>query len=291
MSPARRRDAVAHLVKKFKVSERRACVLVGQHRSTQRYGAVPADFELKLVERMTQLADEHKRWGYRRVHAVLVDEGWPVNVKRVERLWRAERLQVPPRRSKSSGQKAIGDDTYAAWNLPALYPNHIWSYDFLSARSNDGRQLRVLNVIDECTRECLGSYVARRIGATQVTRVLDKLFAQHGKPKFIRADNGREFIADLVKDWLADQGVMPIFIAKAKPQQNCYIERFNGTMRDECLNGELFHSVLEARVVIEEFLELYNTRRPHRGLGMKTPAAYGKMMRNALADDGCEGAE
>jgi putative transposase len=240
---------------------------------------------------MTEIATDHPRWGYRMVHAALAEEGWQVNRKKVERLWRAEGLQVPPQRSKSSGQKAVGDAAGAAKNLPALYPNHVWSYDFVSDRTIDGGQLRILNVIDECTREALGSHVGRHIGAHQVTRFLAKLFDQHGRPRYIRADNGREFIADHVRDWLGDRGVTPVHIEKGKPQQNCYIERFNGTMRNELLNGETLHSVLEARVVVDEFLELYNTRRPHRGLGMKTPAAYGKMLRNAMDNDSCEGGE
>lgn len=169
--------------------------------------------------------------------------------------------------------------------LPAVRPNHVWSYDFVSARTVDGGSLRILNVIDENTRVALGSHVARSIGAVEVTRHLERLFDQHGKPAFIRADNGREFIADTVQEWLAAQQVRPVYVAKASPQQNCYIERFNGSMRRELLNGEQFHSVLEAKVVIDDWLVLYNTRRAHRGLGGKTPAAYAKMARSQHADD------
>lgn len=276
---------MAHLERKFEVSERRACRLVGQHRSTNRYAAAPVDFERKLVARMTKLAERHPRWGYRMVHALLVEEGWPVNKKRIERLWRQEGLQVPPARLKVSGGKAIGDDANSAWMLPAVRPNHVWSYDFVAARTDDGGSLRILNVIDENTRVALGSHVARSIGAVEVTRHLERLFDRHGKPAFIRADNGREFIADTVQQWLAGQQVRPVYVAKASPQQNCYIERFNGSMRRELLNGELFHSVLEAKVVIEEWLVLYNTRRAHRGLGGRTPAAYAKMARSQQADD------
>lgn len=267
------------------MSERRACRLVGQNRSTNRYEAVPVDFERKLVARMTKLAEQHPRWGYRMIHALLVEEGWPVNKKRIERLWRQEGLQVPPQRLKASGQKAIGEATNSAWMLPALHHNHVWSYDFVSARTTDGGALRILNVIDEYTRESLGSRVARSIGARDVTTHLEKLFAKHGKPTFIRADNGREFIADLVQEWLGQQQVRPAFIEKASPQQNCFIERFNGSMRRELLNGELFHSVLEAKVVVEQWNELYNTRRPHRGLAGQTPAAYAKMARSRRRDD------
>ncbi len=276
-------------MKKFKVSERRACKVVGQHRSSNRYVPTAPDFEHKLVARMTALAEQHPRWGYRMVHGLLVEEGWGVNLKRVHRLWRQEGLQVPPQRLKASGQKAIGDASKSAANLPAVYRNHVWSYDFMSARTVDGGALRILNVLDEHTREAFGSKVARSIGSESVRKHLEKLFAVHGRPKYLRADNGREFISDTLKTWLLKQGVTPIFIEKASPTQNCYIERFNGSMRRELLNGELFHSVLEAKVVIEEWLLLYNTRRPHRGLGGKTPASYAKMCRSHLDDDSCGG--
>jgi putative transposase len=238
---------------------------------------------------MTKLAEQHPRWGYRMIHGLLVAEGWPVNRKRIERLWRQEGLQVPPQRLKASGQKAIGEQANSAWMLPALYRNHVWSYDFVTARTVDGGALRILNVLDEHPRLALPSRVARSIGGRDVIKHLDKLFTSRGKPKFLRADNGREFIADVVQQWLLEQGVQPIFIEKASPQQNCYIERFNGSMRRELLNGELFHTVLEAKVVIDDWIELYNTRRSHRGLGGMTPAAYDKMARSRMNDDGCEG--
>ena len=190
---------------------------------------------------------------------------------------------MPPQRLKASGQKAIGEAGNSAWGLPALHRNHVWPYDFVSCRTVDGGGLRILNVIDEHTREALGSRVARSIGARDVITHLDKLFTQHGRPKFMRADNGREFIADMVQAWLAEQQVYTAFIEKASPQQNCYIEGFNGSIRREPLNAEMFHSVLEAKVVVEEWLELYNTRRPHLGLGGRTPAAYAKMSRDCCS--------
>lgn len=275
---------MAHLRKKFKVSERRACVVVGQHRSTNRYEPVPGDLQTRLVEAMTKLAEQHPRWGYRMVHGLLVEQGWVVNKKRIERLWRQEGLHVPPQRLKDSGQKAVGTALFSAQSLPAVSINHVWSYDFMSARLVDGSALRLLNVLDEHTREALGTKVARSIGATSVQAHLEVLFARHGKPKYLRADNGREFISGPLQQWLVAQGVTPIFIEKASPQQNCYIERFNGSMRRELLNGELFHSVLEAKVVIEQWLELYNTRRPHRGLGGQTPSAYAKMCRTKASE-------
>jgi putative transposase len=275
VSPARRRDAVRFLVKRRRsVSERRACQLVGQHRSTQRYQRVPAEYELRLVARMNELAARHPRYGYRRIWALLRQEGWRVNRKRIERLWRLEGHRVPPRRSQTSGKRAQGTAEQSIWNMPAQRPNHVWSYDFMGSRTRDGASLRILNVVDEYTRLALGCRVARSIGAGEVIKELERLFEQHGRPEVLRSDNGREFVADSLGAWLAEQGVKTAFIEKGSPQQNAFVERFNGTMRDELLNGEEFDNLLEARVVIGNWLAEYNTLRPHRGLGMLTPAAY-----------------
>lgn len=269
------------LMRKHSVSERRACRLVGQHRSSNRYVPTPSDFEDKLVARMHALAGEHPKWGYRMIHGLLVEEGWPVNKKRIERLWRREGLQVPPARVRSSGQKARGDDGNSIWALPAEYRNHIWSYDFIKRRTSDGRPVRVLNVVDEFTRLAVGSFAARSIGAAKVQRHLEKVFAAHGKPTLIRADNGREFIADSLLDWLGEQEVRGVFIAKASPWQNGYTERFNGTMERELFGHEVYHSVLEVQHVVDEWLVKYNTVRPHRSLRGQTPAAYAKMLKEA----------
>ena len=273
VSPARRRDAVRYLMRRHPISERRACKLVSQHRSTQRYRAPEPEFELRLVERMNELAVRHPRYGYRRVWALLRGEGFEVNKKRVERLWRREGHKVPPQR-RSRQKKNLGDRMNAPWNLAASRPNQIWSYDFVAARSVDGRPLRILNTVDEYTRRCLGFHVARSIGATDVARELKRLIDLHGPPEILRSDNGREFTAETVELFLRDYGVRQAFIERGMPQQNAFVERFNGTMRDEVLNGELLNSVLEARVVIGRFVEEYNTVRPHRGLGMKTPNAF-----------------
>jgi transposase InsO family protein len=273
---------VVHLQRRFRVSQRRACRLVGQVRSTQRYAAVPGDFESRLVAAMGKHAQAHPRFGYRRVHALLVSDGWVVNRKRVERLWGLHQMAVPPRRAKASGAKAFGDSANSAWALPAVRPGHVWSYDFVAVRAANGAPLRVLNVVDEFTRECVGFHVAPSIGAADVVKVLDRLFAQHGRPAMLRSDNGREFIADTVVNHLAGLGVRAVFIAKASPQQNCYVERFNGSMRDELLHGEQLHTLTEARVVIGAWIAEYNTVRPHRGLGMMTPAAYAAKARSAI---------
>jgi putative transposase len=274
VSPARRRDAVCYLVGRHKVSERRACRVVDQHRSTQRYTPAPPEYELRLVAAMNELAAAHPRWGYRMIWSLLRADGWRVNRKRIERLWRLEGHRVPARKTKGSGRRAWGTADKSIWNLPARGPNHIWSYDFMSGRSQDGGPIRILNIIDEYTRVALGSRVARSIGARDVMRQLEGLFDQHGKPELIRSDNGREFIADTLGAWLADEGVDTAFVEKGSPQQNGFIERFNRTMRDEILTGEEFDSVLEARVVIADWLVTYNTIRPHRGLRGLTPAAF-----------------
>lgn len=267
------------------MSERRACRVVGQHRSTHRYAAVPSDFETKLVARMVELAEENPKWGYRQIHGLLVDEGWAVNKKRIERLWRREGLQLPPRKKSKTGGVNLGDEENSIWRLPPRYPNHIWSYDFISRRTADGRKLRVLNVMDEHTRVALGSHCARSIGAREVQKHLEKLFELHGRPAIIRADNGREFIATTLREWLATEGVRGVFIAKAKPWQNGYMERFNGTVEREVFGHEIYHSVLEAQVVLDLWIKTYNTRRRHRGLRGQTPAGYAKMVRDASRNE------
>jgi transposase InsO family protein len=274
VSPSRRRDAVTYLCRRHRVSERRACKVVGQHRSTQRYAAIAPDYELRLVKRMNALADRHPRYGYRRIWALLRSEGWAVNRKRVERLWRLEGHRVPPRRAKASGQRAKGGAQNAAWALPATAPDHVWSIDFVACHTDGGAPIRILNTVDEYTRRALGCRVARSIGAGEVIRELESLFERHGTPRVLRSDNGREFIADSLAVWLTERGVGQRFIEKGAPQQNAFVERFNGTMRDEVLNGESFRSVLEAQVVLSAWVDEYNTLRPHRGLGMKTPRAF-----------------
>lgn len=289
VSPARRRAAVHYLVRKHKVSERRACKVIGQHRSTQRYQGVPSDFEMRLTEAMNKLAAAHPRWGYRMVWAALRSEGWDINRKRIERLWRLEGHRVPPPRKKASGRRASGHDGNAIWNLPATRPNHIWSYDFMSGRLQDGSALRILNVVDEYTRVSLASHVDRSIGAADVIIALDKLFRVHGKPEHIRSDNGREFIAASVEEWLAERGVKPAPVDKGSPQQNAFVERFNGTMRDEVLNREEFDTLAEADVVINRWRNEYNRHRPHRGLGFLTPLQFADKVRKELARDRSKG--
>lgn len=236
-----------------------------------------------MIKEMNRLAELHPRWGYRQIHGLLVEDGWAVNRKRIERLWRLEGHRVPPLKAKKSGRKAGGGVENSIWNLPALYPDHIWTFDFMTDRTVEGIPFRILNIVDEHTRRCVQSYAARSIGAARVRHVLERTFAANGKPKYLRSDNGREFIADSLGVWLAGLGVTSAFVEKGSPQQNAFIERFNGTMRRELLRGEEFHSVLEARVVIAGWVDEYNTLRRHRGLGGKTPAAFTAEARRARA--------
>jgi putative transposase len=263
-----------YLVRRHKISERRACRLVGQHRSTQRYAAIVPNEELKLVRAMNRLALAHPRWGYPSICRLLRNDGWVVNPKRIERLWRLEGHRLPPSKRPGGGKKAQGTGENSSRNRPALAANHIWSYDFVSARIHRGGPIRILNVVDEYTRVSLGSRVSRSIGARAVVEHLTTLFESHGRPSAIRSDNGREFIAGTVVDWLADHGVEAVFIEKASPQQNPYVERFNGTMRRDLLNVEEFGTLTEARVLVDAWNDEYNTQRPHRGLGMMTPLAF-----------------
>ena len=272
VSPARRRAAVLYLVRRHGISERRACVLLGQHRSTQRYRALVPLEEAALVRAMNAQAARHPRWGYRAIWTLLREQGWKCNRKRIERLWRLEGHRLPKR--ARHGKRAQGSAANSAWSRPATAVNHIWSYDFLSAATRRSGPIRILNVVDEFTRRSLGSYVSRSIGAAAVIRHLTKLFAAHGRPQEIRSDNGREFIAASVVGWLADHGVQAVFIEKASPQQNPFVERFNGTMRRDLLDVEEFDSLLEARVLIDAWNREYNTERPHRGLGFMTPLAF-----------------
>ena len=275
VSPARRREAIQHLVGRFRVSERRACRLLGQHRSTQRYRAVPVDYEQRLVKRMNELAAEHPRWGYRMVATLLRGEGWRVNDKRVRRLWRLEGNRVPKRRSKASGRRAEGLRSNAAWKLRSRHPNHIWGLDFMGETTRRGTAFRILNVVDEFTRLALACRVDTSIGTRDVIEELEKVVEVNGKPKIVRCDNGREFIAATLKNWLAERDIAVAYIEKGQPQQNCFVERYNGTMRDEVLTNEDFDTVLEARVILQQWaLVDYNTRRPHRGHGMLTPRQF-----------------
>lgn len=247
------------------LSIQRACNLVGIHRSTFRYRAHPPD-DAPLLAKMHDLTARHPRYGYRRITALIRREE-QVNQKRIRRLWRLHRLQVrrvprPRRRPKPNDR------------LVASYPGHIWAYDFVEDALADGAPLRILTVMDEFTREGLALDVATTASAERVLGVLTALIAQHGAPEHLRSDNGPEFVATAVQLWLTERGVKTLYIDKGKPWQNGKEERFNGTVRDECLNMHCFTSVAEAWVRLTAFREEYNTVRPHSSLGDLAPHTF-----------------
>jgi putative transposase len=269
VSPARRRACVEHVVRELGVSERKACAVLGQHRSTQRKGPRGSDDEAALTAEVVELAKRYGRYGYRRITALLRGVGWAVNRKRVERIWRREGLKVPQRQPKR-GRLWLADGSCV--RLRPEHANHVWAYDFVEDRTRDGRKFRMLCVVDEFTREALAICVARRLTSSDVIDTLADLFLRHGKPAHIRSDQGPEFVAEAVKCWIAGVGAKTAYIEKASPWENGYVESFNGKLRDELLNGEVFNTLREAQVLIEEWRRHYNRIRPHSSLGYRPPA-------------------
>ncbi len=215
------------------------------------------------------MASEYGRYGYRRITKLLQNAGWNVGRDRVQCIWRREGLKVPAKQ-KPRGRLWLNDGSCI--RLRPERPKHVWSYDFVQARTHDGRSLRLLTLIDEYTRECLAVRVARRLNSHHVIEVLGDAMLTHGVPEHVRSDNGAEMRADRVQKWLGTLGTTPLFIAPGSPWENGYCESFNGKLRDECLNGEIFYSLKEAQVVIEQWRVHYNTRRPHSSLGYRPPA-------------------
>jgi putative transposase len=253
----------------FQVSERKVCRALGQPRSTQRYIKQISNDEDSLTLRVVELAGQYGRYGYRRITALLQQEGWRVNHKRVERLWSREGLKVPPKQPKR-GRLWLNDGS--CLRLKPEFPNHVWSYDFVLERTHDGRAFRILNVIDEYTRECLAVKVKRHLDHEDVQECLTELFCERGVPVHLRSDNGPEFIANALREWLNKLSVKPLFIEPGSPWENGYVESFNGKMRDELLNREIFYTLKEAQVLIARWREEYNHFRPHSSLGYRPPA-------------------
>jgi putative transposase len=243
--------------------------VLGQHRSTQRKPPQPAEDEAALTAEIVALAGRFGRYGYRRITALLRRSGWVVNAKRVERIWRREGLKVPQRQPKRS-RLWLADGSCI--RLRPERANHVWAYDFVEDRTHDGRKFRMLTVIDEFTRESLAIVVARRLSSDEVLAALTELFIERGPPEHIRSDQGPEFIALVVKEWLGRLGVATLYIEKASPWENGYNESFNGKLRDELLDREIFYYLAEARVLIERWRIHYNTERPHSSLGYRPPA-------------------
>ena len=258
-----------HLQQRLGVSERRACRTIGQPRSTQRKPHRVRDDEAPLTAAIIQLASAYGRYGYRRVTALLRIDGWQVNRKRVQRIWRREGLKVPAKQAKR-GRLWLNDGSCI--RLRPQYPNHVWAYDFVADRTVDGRPLKMLTIIDEFSRQSLAIPVARRLNADDVLAALTELFVEHGPPAFIRSDNGGEFTAGVVRGWLKRIQVKTLYIEPGSPWENGYNESFNGKLRDELLNRELFYSLAEARYLIECWRRHYNQIRPHSSLGYRPPA-------------------
>lgn len=228
-----------------------------------------------MTDRVVVLACQYGRYGYRRISALLRDEGWRVNHKRVERIWRREGLKVPRRQPK---RRRLWLNDGSCIRLRPEKKDHVWSYDFALARTADGKPLRILAVLDEYTRECLSLHADRQINSQGVLDRLYNLFIHRRAPEHIRSDNGPEFTAKAVREWLGRLEVGTLFIEPGSPWENGYIESFIGKLRDELLNGEIFDTLLEARVVIEDWRREYNQHRPHSSLGYKPPAPEARML-------------
>jgi len=280
--PAAKREAVALLEGKFEMSERRACTVIAADRKMVRYRSKrPADAELRA--RLRELANERRRFGYRRLFILLRREGEASGINRIYRLYREEGLAVRKRKGR---RKALGT---RAPILVAARPNVRWSLDFVHDQLANGRRFRILNIVDDVTRECLGAIADVSISGVRVARELQTIIEKRGKPKMIVSDNGTELTSNAVLAWTADTGIEWHYIAPGKPMQNAYIESFNGRMRDELLNETLFFGLADARLAIGKWIADYNTRRPHSSLAYKTPAVFAADIATGLRASLCGG--
>ena len=272
MSPERKREAVLHLQESFCASERRACRVTRQPRATQRYRGVRPNKDAPLIAALHRVSESRPRAGYRMAAAHLRREGWRLNDKRAQRLWRQEGLKVPRWQRK---RRRVGSSENSAQRLRATRVNEVWSYDFVLDQTEDGRRLKWLPICDEFSRESVALEVERRMDSGGVIRILEAAVAERGcAPEFIRSDNGPEFIAAAVRDWIAERGFKTLYIAPGSPWENPYSESFNSRFRDEFLNRESFGSLLEAKVLGKEHRHDYNHRRLHSSLAYQTPTEF-----------------
>jgi len=270
VSPAQKKQAVANVVEQRLCSERRACRYLGVHRSTYRYPVKPTPpQQVQLHQRIVALSWQYPRYGYRRIRALLAREGWSVSRKQVQRIRRKEGLKVRPKPPRIPRQ---GVST----GLPtqATHRNHVWTWDFIFDRTDKGSTLKMLTMLDEYTRQCLAIRVERQIRSEQVLATLWQAMTTYGIPEHIRSDNGTEFIAQKIQAWLRDNQIKTLYIDPGSPWQNGYIESFHSRFRDECLNREWLLNLCEARVVIEDWRQHYNTERPHSRLGYLSPEGF-----------------
>jgi putative transposase len=278
VTPERRRRVVIHLQQRFGVSERKACKLAGQHRSTQRRKPklIPGDEYLRA--RLHGQAEAHPRWGYRKQHHLLIRAGFKLNKKRVRRLWREEHLQVKRRkRRRRTGKRSPG-------NILASYPNHVWAVDFEFDQTRKGKQLKIANMVDEFTHEGIAGKVGYSIDAKSLIHMLEGVVAERGTPTYLRCDNGPEFISKALARWCGSKKMRIEFIEPGSPWQNGFCESYNGRMRDELLNEELIENALEAQVLVDDWRQEFNTLRPHRSLKMQTPSEFAAQWRAEHGD-------
>ncbi len=261
---------------------------MGQPRSSQRYVGGKAGKDTALVERMSALSAGNPRYGYRRMWALLRREGWEVNKKRVQRLWREADLKVPQKQHKKR-RIAPGSSGNGCARKRAERVDHVWSYDFAMDQTEDGRRLKVMPIVDEYTRECLALGMERSITAEDVVDTLARLFAERGEPEYIRSDNGPEFIAEAIKRWLAACGVKTLYIEPGAPWENAYSETFISRLRDELLRREVFANLKEAKVLAEDYRDHYNHHRPHGSLGYLTPKEFAEIEKPPLLNSGAGG--
>jgi len=260
------------LCDRLQLSERRACEIAGQHRSTQRHEPKVAPEEEALRRRLRRLSASKPRWGYRRAHGHLVGEGFSINRKRVQRIWREEGLRVPARKRK---RRRLGQSTAeGAGRLRATHPGHLWALDFQHDATADGRELKFLNVVDEFTREALAIEVDRTIDADETVAVLERLAAERGAPENLRADNGPELTARVLREWCEAGSTATAYIDPGAPWQNAWVESLNARFRDEVLDVEEFSTLAEARFLAADWQAGYNHEHPHSALGMMSPTRF-----------------
>ena len=271
LSPAKLKWAVSFVLDKFKVSERRVCRALSVNRNTLHHKSNKIERDAEIRDRIIETVKKHGCRGYRMVTGILRNQGILVNHKRVERIWREEGLKIPKKQRK---RRRLWLNDGSCIRLRAEHPNHVWSYDFVEDRTVNGQKIRILNIIDEYTRECLASIPSRSWKNMAVIEVLSELFFWKGPPEYLRSDNGTEFSNNQIKAWLARMGVITAFIEPGSPWENGFVESFNSRMRDEFLNAEIFGNMLECRALLKQWTDYYNNLRPHSALGGKPPTYY-----------------
>lgn len=275
VTATQQRAAADFLGEKYGISERRASRLLDRPRSTIRYQPKQREEVKELIQAIRRLARKHRRFGYRKIHAMLKNDGWQVNVKRVRRLWNQLGLRLRiPRKNPRKGGKAKGTSANSCVNQPARFKNDVWTYDFVSSRQEDGRPLKWLTLVDEYTRECLTLHVSNQVVGADVRRVLAQVIGRRRAPRRLRSDNGSEFVCEALQDWLPKAGVESLCVAPGSPWENGFIESFNSRFRDEFLNGAEFESVADAKAKADGWRREYNRIRPHGALDYQTPKAF-----------------